>query len=104
MTIEHCPTCKRPAHPTESDEFGRCAECAPPSWYLTIEDGYGDRGADAEDAELLAVMHRVACARLRDAHHQGYCADEMMRLAREVNRAEAALELARGPAKDARWN
>jgi len=59
---------------------------------------------DAEDAELLAVMHRVACARLRDAHHQGYCADEMMRLAREVNRAEAALELARGPADDARWN
>lgn len=59
---------------------------------------------DAEDAELLGVMHRAAVARLRDGYHQRVGAAQMMVLAREVNRAAAALDLARRPATDARWH
>jgi len=28
MQIEHCPVCGVPAHPGESDDYGRCVDCA----------------------------------------------------------------------------
>jgi len=68
MTIEHCPVCGVPAHPGESDDYGRCVDCA---YYMHVMiDGsrveitsIEMRGGEKRDPDELSPATRERVAR-----------------------------------------